>query len=98
MFIYVIGPEIGSQKIGFSSDVERRLKALQTGHPEKLFIHHKVSVEKARVRLLERIIHKENRHIRLTGEWFNFTPKEAQETVDHAIIRYLDDSLLKFYV
>lgn len=98
MFLYVIGTNGCKQKIGFSENVEKRLATLQTGNPDKLFIHHTEAVPKDRVRLLERKIHKELRHQRLEGEWFNLDASEAKSMLIFALIRWLDDPTLKYNV
>lgn len=94
MFIYVIGNNEKKQKIGFTNDVNVRLKTLQTGNPEKLILHHYVEIPKNRVRILEKKIHSELNYKRLTGEWFSLTPQEAKNFLDFAVIRWLEDSLL----
>ena len=96
MFLYVIGTEGRFQKIGFSADVAKRLKSLQTGNPDKLAIHHVEPVPKEQVRLLERKIHKDLSHYRLKGEWFNLTSQEAIDLLKFNIIRWLDDDTLKY--
>lgn len=94
MYIYVIGPTEGPQKIGLSGDVEKRLQTLQTGYPVELFIHHKEEIEAKQVRKLEKKIHTELNYKRARGEWFNMTPKEATEFVVFFAIRYGEDPLL----
>jgi predicted GIY-YIG superfamily endonuclease len=94
MFIYVIGNQTNRQKIGFSKDVFKRLKTLQTGNPDKLILHHYVSVPENRVRILESKIHSELGYKRLSGEWFNMSPDEATSFLDFSVIRWLEDSLL----
>jgi hypothetical protein len=96
MFLYVIGTNERYQKIGFSANVERRLKSLQTGNPDKLQIHHVELVPKEQVRLLERKIHKDLAHYRLKGEWFNLTSQEAVDLLKFNLIRWLDDNTLKY--
>jgi len=90
-YIYVICEKDQSPvKIGFSHNPEGRLKQLQTGHPSVLTLHFKEEIDDSLVKVLERIIHKENRHHRLSGEWFKLTPDEATSEIKHAIIRYGD--------
>lgn len=93
MYIYVIGPEVGPQKIGLSGDVEKRLQTLQTGYPGELFIHHKEPIDAKRVRALEKKIHTELNYKRVRGEWFDMTTKEAREYVIYFGIRYGEDPL-----
>lgn len=90
MFLYVIGSD-NIQKIGYSNNVETRLQKLQTGNPERLVIHHKVSVPEDRVRIMEKKIHSEMAYLRVRGEWFKTTPENAIAQVEHAMIRWLDD-------
>lgn len=94
MYIYVIGPENGPQKIGITNNLKHRLRAIQTGNPDKLFVHHFEEIDASRVRLLERKIHLELVHKRLKGEWFNLTVEEAIDFVIYFKIRYEDDPLL----
>ena len=35
-FVYAIGPENGPVKIGFTNNLKKRLKAIQTGNSEKI--------------------------------------------------------------
>lgn len=97
MFLYVIGNNDRRQKIGFSSDVDKRLSTLQTGNPDKLYIHHVEEVPKDRARLLEHKLHRELNHKRIKGEWFDLTPDEAKSFLMYAIIRWLDDSTIGFH-
>lgn len=94
MYIYVIGPDTGPQKIGISKDVNTRLRNLQTGNPLELMIHHTEEVDPDRVLLLEQKIHKELNHKRTTGEWFDLTWQEARDMVIYFVITYEDDPLL----
>jgi predicted GIY-YIG superfamily endonuclease len=94
MFIYIIGNKENKQKIGFSKDVHKRLKSLQTGNPEKLTLHHYVKIPENRVRLIEKKIHSELSYKRLSGEWFNMSPEEAKLFLDFSVIRWLEDDLL----
>jgi len=94
MFLYVIGNNESKQKIGFSSNVEKRLAELQTGNPDRLYIHHTRAVPKDRVRLLERKIHRELGYRRIKGEWFNMSANDAKLMLDFAMIRWLEDPTL----
>jgi len=93
MFIYVIGTN-DKQKIGYSGDVEQRLRTLQTGNPENLKIHHTIEVPNKKARLVENKIHKEYAYLRIKGEWFSMKPEKAKDVLDFAIIRWVDDPLL----
>lgn len=91
MFLYVIGPIEGHQKIGFSKNVERRLKTLQTGNSNKLYIHHVEEVPDNRVRILETKIHRELNYKKKKGEWFDISSTEAKELLQFFVMRYTDD-------
>lgn len=95
MFLYVIGTDGDLQKIGFSKNVEKRLKSLQTGNPQKLTIHHKEPVPEDRVRLLERKLHQELNYLRSNGEWFHMNSKDAVQLVQFAVITWLEDPTLR---
>jgi Meiotically up-regulated gene 113 len=58
-------------KLGFSRNPEQRLKALQTGHPDKieLLATHPGSIAD------ERRFHAWLSPSRSSGEWFRWTPK-----------------------
>lgn len=91
-YIYVIGGQNKPYKIGITNNPERRLKTLQTGHPNKLFIHYTEEIDSTQVRHIEQTIHKLiNRH-RLQGEWFDLELNEAIAEVKYARMRYLKDS------
>ena len=91
MFIYVIGSDENRQKIGFSKDVNKRLKTLQTGNPQVLKIHYFEEVPDDRARKLERKLHKELNHLRLKGEWFDISPNDAKLMLQFMVIRWLSD-------
>jgi hypothetical protein len=94
MFIYIIGNNTNKQKIGFSNNVNKRLKTLQTGNPEQLYIHHYELVPDDRARLLEHKLHKELNHMRIKGEWFEMSPNDAKLMLQFMMIRWLDDLTL----
>lgn len=94
MYIYIIGTHNNHQKIGFAKDPHRRLKTLQTGNPDKLYLHHYVEIPDEKTRIMERKIHSEIGYKRISGEWFDITVDEAIGILDHAVIRWLDDPLL----
>lgn len=93
MYIYVIGTK-EKQKIGYSGDVDQRLRSLQTGNPDTLQIHHSIEIPEDRARLVESKIHQEYGHLRLKGEWFSMKPETAKGILDFALIRWVDDPLL----
>ena len=94
MFIYVIGT-FDKQKIGFSSNVQRRLKTLQTGNHETLYIHHTIEVPDEQARFIEKTIHREYSYLRIKGEWFKMSISMAISCLDHALIRWVDNETHK---
>ena len=94
LYIYAIGNKDSLQKIGYAADPAKRLKQLQTGNPEQLYLHHSIQVPDSRARLVEQHIHKELNYKRTKGEWFKLTPSEARQFLNYAAIRWVDDSLL----
>lgn len=88
-FIYVIAADInGPSKIGISVHPVKRVKQLQTGHAEILSLHHCEPIPAAFARPMEQIVHRENRHLKLKGEWFNLTVPQAIAEVRHAMMRF----------
>ena len=57
-------------KIGYSTNVERRLKQLSTGNPNILTVIALLGGDKR----LEKELHFKFRHYRINREWFNFQP------------------------
>lgn len=77
--LYVFGcKEMNVIKIGYSINVQDRLKAVQTGYPYPLKILF-ISEPRKDVRKIEQQIHKTLRRFRLTGEWFSAV---AYENID----------------
>lgn len=88
-YIYIIGTEV-KQKIGFSKNIQKRLKQLQTGSPEKLTLHHYIEVPDEFVKKLEKIIHHELSYKRLHGEWFSMEAKFAKDFLTYMEIHYIN--------
>jgi len=66
-FIYFVqGESGGSVKIGYATDIEKRIKSLQTGFPETLVILKSFPGDTTD----EASIHEEFKEYRLRGEWF----------------------------
>ena len=83
-FIYVIGnKEHGICKIGFTNNVFKRVKSIQTGcpYPLEIFcvIHGSMETEKK--------LHYKYKSLRLNGEWFKYENplKESIENVESVI-------------
>jgi hypothetical protein len=87
----------GPVKIGISNKPENRLKQLQTGYPEKICVKYIEPLsDKVEARSLENKLHKDMKHYRAYGEWFNMSVKEAIAFVQFTVIEYgksdLDDA------
>lgn len=69
-------------KIGHAADVQKRLSALQTGAATTLHIEHVWRVHGRQQReALERFLHRKFSHLRVRGEWFEWTP-ELRDYID----------------
>jgi hypothetical protein len=88
-YIYLIGTEV-KQKIGFSKNIYKRIKQLQTGSPEKLVLHHYIEVPDEFVKKLEKIIHHELAHKRERGEWFNISKEFGKDFLTYMEIHYIN--------
>jgi len=66
-YIYFVQGECGGPiKIGYSTDIEKRIKTLQTGYPDVLGILYLIPGDMAD----EEELHKELAYYRMRGEWF----------------------------
>ena len=78
-YVYLIG-EVGNEnrfKIGSTKckDVNKRLKQLQTGNSEQLYI--KNSFETSRPFKLEKMLHNRFKTSNLIGEWFDLSKDDV---------------------
>lgn len=92
MYVYVIASSPDTVKIGYSADPEKRLAQLQIGHERKLSLVHKELVGETRAPILEKLIHRDMRHLCIHGEWFRTQHEQAILMVKFAVIRYGDDT------
>lgn len=65
-------------KIGFSCDIPKRCKSMQTGHPTKLKVVWKYYVgrERAQAFKMEQALHRFCKSHRIRGEWFDLAVYE----------------------
>jgi|APGre2960657404_1045060.scaffolds.fasta_scaffold83428_2 hypothetical protein len=94
-FIYVISSAKSNNppcKIGISDNPEKRVKQLQTGHPEKLEIKYMKKLNNAR--LYEKLLHKDMSYIRSHGEWFDLSVQEAIDQINFTLIHYEESDLI----
>lgn len=79
-YVYLIGEteNQGRYKIGSTraKKVETRLKQLQTGNPEELYI--KESFETEHPFKLEKMLHNHFKSSQLTGEWFELSEDDTK--------------------
>lgn len=94
-YLYIIGSDQPPYKVGISKNPDARLKALQTGHPYPLKIHHRIETPANRTKLLETAIHRNLKHNRQTGEWFDLPLERLLLEVEFVMIRYGEDASLK---
>lgn len=78
MYIYAIGTH-NKQKIGVSGDVAQRLATLQTGNAERLLIHSTIEVDESVAFAFEKYVHRDQRHRRIIGEWFDIVDNEIKD-------------------
>lgn len=95
-YIYVIGPEDGPFKVGWSADPKARLTNLQVGQAVEIKLHYEEATEPDKAKVIEKLIHKQIAHKRVRGEWFNVTLEEAIGEVRFAFIRWKDEPALSF--
>jgi hypothetical protein len=69
--VYLIRDEHDRVKIGYTTDSEARLQALQSATADRLRI---VRIFAGTGYPTERWLHKKFAHLRLSGEWFQFSP------------------------
>jgi hypothetical protein len=82
--VYFIQKNSGAVKIGVSSDLESRIKTLQTGNSEQLKIIAKLPfTSRKQAYDFEKFLHKKFEKHKLSGEWFKgkiinlFWPSDA---------------------
>lgn len=81
--IYVVGPLEGFPcKVGYASNLKRRLDGLQTSHWEDLFIHDAILVKSKRTAMrIEKLCHKRLGDKLIRGEWFNCFADDASNVL-----------------
>jgi len=88
-YVYAIGPIDGPIKIGFTNNLDTRLRAIQTGNPLPVKIHHFIKFDNENdMRKAEKTLHETLRHIRKKGEWFDLSPDNAKLELDYIMIKY----------
>lgn len=85
MFLYVIGPDGGPQKVGISNHPERRLADLQSCNGSRLHIRHRREVPPLEAVIAEKYAHALLWERHTVGEWFDVTAEIALRAVDLAV-------------
>lgn len=86
-------------KIGITKDIEKRINTLQTGNPEKIKIIS--TYDSPLANKIEKTLHNIYSHLKMNGEWFNFSIKEELEfqeickTIEKNLI-YIEQNKLGF--
>lgn len=83
-YIYLIG-EVGNPnryKIGLTRDkeIEKRLKKLQTGSSEELYIRY--IFKSNHVTKLEKMLHRHYSSVHEINEWFNISDEDAKDFIN----------------
>jgi len=83
--VYLLGEfcDNGRFKIGITkSDVNKRIKQLQTGNSQEIFLVNKY--DSVNYRKVEGMLHRYYGTSRAIGEWFNLTHKQVMSFSDEA--------------
>lgn len=92
--VYVIQAGDGAVKIGVAKNAWVRMAALQTGNAVPLSLIYYLTCPAMKVAYrIEHILHKRYARYRLSGEWFNVTPKRVLKDIGfvRALSPYIDD-------
>jgi len=83
VFLYLIQANEALYKIGITTDICRRVKQLQTGNPEKLYVRSFIQYPgRIQARRAEQNLHKMFNHSRKSGEWFDFSDPRTHKEMD----------------
>lgn len=91
--VYVIQAGEGAVKIGVAKNAWVRMATLQTGNAVPLSLIYYLTCPAMKVAYrIERTLHKRYARYRLSGEWFNVTPKRVLKDIGfvRALSPYLD--------
>ncbi len=82
-YVYVIAGHQGAVKVGYSTNPQMRLAALQTASAGQLHMAHILATD-IDARMIEAEAHRLLDRHRLAGEWFDVSPEVAIEAVELA--------------
>lgn len=83
---FVLDEKSNAIKIGKANDVEDRINSLQTGNPNTLRLMHYIECSSEQHGfLLEKQYHEKFKHLRISGEWFEYDEKLFESLFDSQI-------------
>lgn len=98
-YVYVVRAGKGSKapiKVGMTGNVQKRIKALQTGNPQPLFlVMHFECKDRSHAYRLEKTIHEILGGQRMCGEWFKVTRSNLMKLLNNLGNKHQIDSLVK---
>lgn len=95
-YIYLLENKIGENilyKIGYTKDLNKRLKQLETGNPGEMKIIK--SFETRWGRILESIIHKIYINKKIKNEWFNLNNEQVNNFLNNCKITENNLNIIK---
>lgn len=90
--LYILRSKSGEKdiyKIGITNDLSKRLRSIQTGNSEKVFLeHHEEIPEYIKITEMENWLHSVFGNNRKTGEWFeNISVNEIRKQIFRFLIK-----------
>ena len=93
-YVYVIAAEGEAVKIGVAKNIQRRLNALQIGHPRRLSVAHEfMCVDRVEAYAVESRSHRLLKQHHMSGEWFGVSPEAAKAAADKAFTNLKEEHL-----
>jgi hypothetical protein len=97
MYLYAIGTNENQQKIGFSKNPEQRLKTLQTGNANQLYLHYQFEINESTATQFETYVHRDLSHKRVLGEWFDMSVEDViVQMTFHEIMRESTEKVISY--
>lgn len=90
-YVYLIKSEAsGYCKIGVSKNPNKRIKQLQTGNSDKIYLVDKYKSEI--YKKIENVFHTTYSHLKVNGEWFDLTLEQELNFINEA--KFIEDRIL----
>lgn len=81
-FVYAIADGHGNVKIGVAEDIHKRIRQLQTGNPNRLYLIAFLRLcSRHQADRIERYAHSDNAEDRVNGEWFSMSDACATQAL-----------------